>query len=126
MLFLWELLYHLRMELNFIISSNQKLIIVSSKKQTKSKNKKRLDGNLGKNGICVDLYNLLHTLEYRLLIIVKQFEVEKEKEDEKLKKVKSKIHILVHEQEMPWRIAKTVLKNMNRSSLLQFVGVPMS
>ncbi len=41
------------------------------------KNKRRLDGSLGKNGIHVDLSNLLHTLEYRLLIIVKQFEVEK-------------------------------------------------
>ncbi len=57
---------------------------------------------------------------------MKQFEVEKEKEDEKLKKVKNKIHILVHEQEMAWRMEKNALKNMNQSSLLQFVGVPMS
>jgi hypothetical protein len=43
------------------------------------KNKRRLNGSLGKNGIHVDLYNLLHTLEYRLLIIMKQFEVGKKK-----------------------------------------------
>ncbi len=125
MFFLWELLYRLCMELNFIISPIQKLIVVNSIKQTESKNKRRLDGSLGKNGIQVDLYNLLCTLEYRLLIIVKQFEVEKEKEDEKLN-VKNKIHILVHEQEMAWRMAKNALENMNQSSLLQFVGVPMS
>lgn len=126
MFFLWELLYHLCMELNFIISPIQKLIVVNSKKQTGSKNKRRLDGSLGKNGIHVDLYNLFHILEYRLLIIVKQFEFEKEKEDEKLKKVKNKIHILVHEHEMAWRMAKNVFQNMNQSSLLQFVGVPIS
>ncbi len=111
------------MELNFIISPIQKLIVINSKKQTESKNKRRLDGSLGKNGIQVDLHNLFRTLEYRLLIIVKQFEVEKE--DEKLK-VKNKIHILVHEQEMAWRMPENALENMNQSSLLQFVGVPMS
>jgi hypothetical protein len=57
---------------------------------------------------------------------VKQFEFEKEKEDEKLKKVKNKIHILVHEHEMAWRMAKNAFENMNQSSLLQFVGVPIS
>lgn len=125
MFFLWELLYHLCMELNFIISPIQKIIVVNSKRQTESKNKRRLDGSLGKNGIQVDLHNLFRTLEYRLLIIVKQFEVEKEKEDEKLK-VKNKIHIFVHEQEMAWRMVENALENMNQSSLLQFVGVPMS
>jgi hypothetical protein len=83
-----------------------------------SKNKRGLDGSLGKNGIHLDLYNLLHILEYRLLIIVKQFEVEKKKEDEKLNKVKNKIHILVHEQEMAWRMAKNALENMNQSSFV--------
>jgi hypothetical protein len=39
------------MDLNFIISPIHKLIVVNSKKQTKSKNKRRLDGSLGKNGI---------------------------------------------------------------------------
>ncbi len=57
---------------------------------------------------------------------MKQFEFEKEKEDEKLKKVKNKIHILVHEHEMAWRMAKNAFENMNQSSLLQFVGVPIS
>jgi len=46
--FLWELLYHLHMELNFIISPIQKLIVVNSKRQMESKNKRRLDGSLGK------------------------------------------------------------------------------
>lgn len=70
----------------------------------------------------------VHTSHLGIQIVdhVKQFEVEKEKEDEKLKKVKNKIHILVHEQEMAWRMEKNALKNMNQSSLLQFVGVPMS
>jgi hypothetical protein len=36
------------MELNFIISPIQKLIVVNSKRQMESKNKRRLDGSLGK------------------------------------------------------------------------------
>ncbi len=109
-----DVLYPLGVQLNSATGPDQELIVLKSKEHMEST--RWLHGGAGRNGGHLDLYNSLHTSEDNTSDHCEEiFPGDEEvKEDEKLKKAKAKLHILVHEQEMAWRMAEDALENMNQ------------
>lgn len=109
-----DVLYPLSVELNSATGPDQELIVLKSKEHMEST--RWLHGGAGRNEGHLDLYNSLHTSEDNTSDHCEEIFPgdEEAKEDEKLKKAKAKLHILVHEQEMAWRMAEDALENMNQ------------
>ncbi|CAM6035657.1 unnamed protein product [Sphagnum compactum] len=109
-----DVLYPLSVQLNSATGPDQELIVLKSKEHMEST--RCLHGGAGRNGGHLDLYNSLHTSEDNTSDHCEEIFPgdEEAKEDEKLKKAKAKLHILVHEQDMVWRMAEDTLENMNQ------------